>query len=109
LPSWRRDSLPFQNDMDLAGNKSIPSIFTESKQSLELACSYVIFERAIEFNESRHFSEIMHALSPLRKKNPVWRICRDKERSKLLLVVKMEREKTEVFFHGIIQIGLPKD
>jgi len=58
LPSWKRDSPPFQNNMDLADNKSISSRFTEIKQSLDPACSYVIFERAIEFNENRDFPKL---------------------------------------------------
>jgi len=44
--------------MDLADNKSISSRFTEIKQSLDPACSYVIFERAIEFNENRDFPKL---------------------------------------------------
>jgi len=76
-------SLPFQNDMDL-GNNPISSSFEEIKQKLDPDFSYVIFEKATEFNEGKDFSEIMHVFPTLREENPVWQIYRDKAKGKLL-------------------------
>lgn len=50
----------------------------------------------------------MHALSALRKENPVWQIYRDETSGRVLLVVKMEPEQVEVIMQGILETGFSR-
>jgi len=50
----------------------------------------------------------VHALSALRKENPVWQIYRDETSGRVLLVVKMEPEQVEVIMQGILETGFSR-
>lgn len=94
--------------MDL-GNNPISSSFEEIKKSLDLACSYMIFEKDAGSMERGEFQEIMVVLSRLKKWTLEQEIHCDEARGRLLLVVKLEPNQTDKIIQEFLNIRLPKD
>jgi len=108
LPSWRRGSPPSRSDMN-PDVEPISSNFAEIKRSLDLSCSYLVFETAMGSGKEGGFQEITEALSRLKERVLEREVHRDETTGLLLLVVKVEPEQEDKTMQELLEIGLPKD
>ena len=92
-----------------SSNNAILSSFEEIKRNLDPAFSYIVFERDLGLNEGKGFSEVIQALSCLRKKDLGWQIYNDEARGIDFLLVKMEPGQDELIMKKIVDTGLPQD
>jgi len=90
-------------------NKAILSGLEEVKRHLDPVFSYMVFEQELGSSEGKDLSEVMEALSRLRKRELGFQLYRDENRGIDFLVVKMEPDQDELIMETIIDIGVSED
>jgi hypothetical protein len=108
LPSWRR-GLPLSLSEMTPDTKPMSSSFAEIKGSLDPACSYLVFEKAMGYGEEGEFQEIIEVLSQLKERVLEREIHRDEATGLILLVVKLDPEQEGRTMEEFLEIGLPED
>ena len=89
--------------------KTMSSSFAQIKGSLDPACSYLVFEKAIGYGEEGEFQEITEALLQLKERVLEREFHRDETTGLLLLVVKLDPEREDRTMEKFLEIGLPED
>ena len=108
MPSWRR-GLPLSLSEMTPDTKPMSSSFAEIKGSLDPACSYLVFEKAMGYGEEGEFQEIIEVLSQLKERVLEREIHRDEATGLILLVVKLDPEQEGRTMEEFLEIGLPED
>lgn len=108
MPSWKRVYQSFQSDMNI-DKKIIHLSLAEVKRNLDPALSYMVFERDMCLKEANDFSEVIEALSRLRRGELEWELYSDELSGKDFLVVKVEPGQDKLIMDEIIDTGLPED
>ena len=106
--SWRRGLAPSLSKMT-SDTKPMSLSFAEIKGSLDPACSYLVFEKAIGYGEGGEFQEITEVLSQLKERVLEREFHRDETTGLLLLVVKLDPEQEDKTMEELLEIGLPED
>jgi len=101
-------SLPFQSDMG-SGNNAILSSFEDIKRGLDIAYSYMIFEKPFGSGEGNEFKEIISILSRFENDVVECEVQRDKEGGNLMLMVKLDPKNAAKISEEFLNIRLPKD
>ena len=89
--------------------KPMSSSFAEIKGSLDPACSYLVFEKAIGYGDTKEFQEITEVLSQLKERVLEREVHRDETTGLILLVVKLDPEREDKTMEEFLEIGLPED
>lgn len=86
----------------------VSASFEEIKQELDRACSYMIFETRAGITEESEFSAVLEALPRLQVRIRGWKVYRDRAAERVLLVVKIDPERTDRVMQELLSLGLPE-
>jgi len=83
--------------------------FEEIRESLDPECSYIILERVVRSEEDRDFEAITHLLSCFEDAIFDRRVCYDRRRGCLSLVVKLDPLRLDGIVEECLSEALPRD
>lgn len=92
----------------ILSNGTVSTSFEAIKQELDLAYSY-IFEKSAWVKGENEFKEVLEALPRLKVHIHGRKVYRDGDRERVLLVVKIDFDRTDRIMQELMSIGLPED
>lgn len=87
----------------------VSTSFEEIKQELDFAYSYMIFEKTAEANKEMELGEVIEVLPRLNVRIRGRKIYHDRARERVLLVVKIDPDRTDRIMQELMSLGLPED